>query len=257
MPSSNHFPVSAPMRSDSAGAGSTVAMGGVLRVICVRTGSSGTGFLHSSGNLITAEHVVRGAAPQEIFLAHSSGFQTNCSLVETDEVLDLALLKPVNVIQSSPLQICSANSFSIGDQVSTWGFPYGYSGTAPLLTVGYLSGVEDMKGVSRWVINAAFNSGNSGGPVLRIEDGTVIGVVSSKLAPLPPSIESVLEALANQQSGFLYTAVDAKGASFSLTEGQIVHSVLQFLRSQTQLVIGHSVILRSLREFLGRYGIAS
>lgn len=124
-----------------------------------------------------------------------------------------------------------------------------------MLTIGCLSGVENVNGIAKWVINAAFNSGNSGGPVLRLEDGSVIGVVASKLAPLPQHIESILAALANQQSGFIYTVTHPDGQQEQFSEGKLVGAVLEFLRSQTQLVVGHAVILANLRAFLYKEGL--
>ncbi len=122
------------------------------------------------------------------------------------------------------------------------GFPAGYSGLIPFLTVGYLAGgdrVLTQTGLTplRWVINAAFNGGNSGGPVLSQEDGSVIGVVSSKLAPIPPYIESALAALANQKSGFMYTRTLQQEKQDRIGKGKLW---LKFnhLRSQTQLVLG-------------------
>ena len=123
---------------------------------------------------------------------------------------------------------------------------------AELETVGFLSGVDRIPGTStlRWVVNAAFNSGNSGGPVLTVDDGAVVGVVSSKLAPIPPLIEGALEALGNQGSGFRYTRTMPDGTTVTISEGQLVAEVLNYLRSQTQLVLGHAVTSEDLRAFL-------
>jgi 2-succinyl-5-enolpyruvyl-6-hydroxy-3-cyclohexene-1-carboxylate synthase len=92
--------------------------------------------------------------------------------------------------------------------------------------------------------------------VVNVEDGTVIGVVSSKLAPLPAVIESALSALEKQVSGMVYTAKKADGTKFTLSEGQVIGAVLQYLRSQTQLVIGYAVPVKDLREFLKKNGVS-
>jgi len=104
-------------------------------------------------------------------------------------------------------------------------------------------------------VNAAFNGGNSGGPVLNAEDGSVIGVVSSKLAPIPPIIESALMALQQQSSGFMYTKTLPDGSQESISEGRVIGDVLRYLRSQTQLVLGHAVTSYDLRQFLINNGI--
>jgi hypothetical protein len=88
------------------------------------------------------------------------------------------------------------------------------------------------------------------GPVINVEDGTVIGIVSSKLAPIPQFIEAALEALKNQKSGFTFTAKQEGGQEITLTEGQVVGAVLTYLRSQTQLVVGHAVMAQDVHDFL-------
>jgi hypothetical protein len=109
--------------------------------------------------------------------------------------------------------------------------------------------------INRLVLNAAFNSGNSGGPLIRVEDGEVIGVVISKMAPMPPEIGSALAALKSQSFGLGYTHRRPDGSIAQVSEAQVVETVLEYLRSQTQLVIGHATEAGALREFLTKNGI--
>ena len=187
------LPTAGPLTTDSAGKQGDAAKRGVVRVVCLATGLGGTGFLHNSGAVLTAAHVVAGCQPKDLLLLPPSGGSFGVLKLVADSEKDLALLHPVAVLPGSPLTISSIAAPVIGAQVTTWGFPGGYDGLSPLLSVGYLSGVQEFKAPSgttihRWVVNAAFNGGNSGGPLLSVEDGRVIGVVSSKLAPLPPSL---------------------------------------------------------------------
>lgn len=260
-PSELQVPTATIVTTDSAGKAAEAAKLGVLRVICRPTSLGGTGFLHKSGNVLTAAHVVASCRPQDLILLTSNGQQFAVSNVTTDDDKDLALLRPVAKLPGSPLSISTESTPVIGAQVSTWGYPGGYDGLQPLLSVGYLSGTQEFSvasrpSVRRWVINAAFNGGNSGGPVLSVEDGRVIGVVSSKLAPLPESIAQILNVLSAQRAILQYERVNADGTKTSLSEGQIVAEVLNYLRSQVQLVIGYSVTTQDLSEFLTVNGIA-
>ena len=248
-------PVAAPVNTDFAGQGAQSALNSVMRVVSSKTNSMGTGFLHASGRVITAEHVVRAAGPGDIILLTSKNVQVASRSVLVDAKRDLAIVEPVTPFAGlNPLQLAGSSTLTIGTTVSTWGFPGGYSGFNPMLTVGYLSGVEAINGVDRYVVNAAFNSGNSGGPVLHLESGNVIGVVASKLTPLPPQIQQMLQALAQQQNGMQWT-VSVNGQTKNVSEAQIVAEILQFLRGQTQLVVGHAVILDDLKAFLSSQGL--
>jgi len=250
----------APMTTDLGGRSARVATASVYRLFCPKKRSAGTAFLHKSGKIITVGHVVEGANPPNIVLLGSDGGRIDVRSMIIDENLDLALLTPKQKIKAPALQITSKQEFSIGMQVSAWGYPAGYRGTRPLLVSGCLSGVDSErtpggKPARRWVVNAAFNSGNSGGPLVDIETGQVMGVVSSKLAPLPAEVESALNLLKTQRSGLSYTKKTADGTMERFSEAQLLEAVLQYLRSQTQLVIGYAVMTQDLKKFLKAQGI--
>lgn len=248
-----NIPVAAPIDTDSAGRGGDVAAQSVVRLICTAQARVGTGFLHKSGNIITADHVVRDCPQSEMILPN--GARAPVTTIATDQNHDLALLRPGIAIQATPLPIATKTDFKVGTQVSTWGFPAGYSGLSPMLSVGYLSGIDATRIASgpiirQWVVNAAFNGGNSGGPLIHIETGEVFGVVSSKLAPISREAAHIMQLLENQSSGLQYTGKTADGKDIALSEGQLVGRVLMELRRQVQLVIGKAVLLEDLTAFL-------
>jgi S1-C subfamily serine protease len=254
------LPTSAQVTTDLAGKAAVAMKQGVLRVICRSTSSGGTGFLHSSGNVLTAAHVVKGCNAQDLLLVTPVGQTFHAMNIDADEALDLALIRPTIAITGQALSIAPLAPPVIGMQVATWGYPGGYTGLTPLLSVGYLAGTQEFKdqlgtSVQRWVINAAFNGGNSGGPVISLENGTIVGVVSSKLAPVPQEITTILELLSKQQSGFTYTGTKADGSKVTYTEGQLIGEVLQYLRSQVQLVIGYAVSPADIAKFLKKRNI--
>ena len=219
----------------------------------------GTAFLHQSGAVITAAHVVQGIQPDQLVLRRASEFQSiPVANVVTDLDHDLALITPQNQITAKPFPLSSnRHKIHLGAAVTMWGYPSGYIGPAPLLTVGYLAGVEEIKTspgktTTKWVINAAINAGNSGSPLLLLDSDKpeVIGVAVSKLAPIPPHIVSFLNTLAKQQSGLLHPIQLPNGQTVQLTEGQLIAEVLHYLRSQIQLVIGYLTPIDDLRNFL-------
>jgi hypothetical protein len=249
----NTIPTAAPIDTDSAGRLGDIAIHAVIRLLCLERGAVGTSFLHKSGNLITADHVVRGCNNPQMVLP--DGKLASVTIIAGDQDLDLAIVKPGAAIAAKPLEIALANDFKVGTQVSTWGFPGGYRGLSPILSVGYLSGIDAYptssgKIIRKWVVNAAFNGGNSGGPLIHIETGAVFGVVSSKLAPISQETAHILNLLEKQTSGFVYTGKTSDGKDITFTEGQLIGKVLNELRAQVQLVIGQAVLREDLVAFL-------
>jgi len=206
---------------------------------------SSTGFGHKSGLVIAVEHLVRECDVTTLRITAPVGDSTGVSAVKVDAELDLALLTPtVSDFVKVPLDITIDTSLTMGAQLSTWGFPYGYDGRIPLLSVGYLAGVAE-HGIApnvvvrKWVVNGAINLGNSGGPLLDTRTARVVGVISSKLAPIPKDLEARLETLAKSGSG----------------EARTIAEILQHLRNQTQLVIGFATMTEDLRRFLKKNGV--
>lgn len=257
----SQIPVAAPMDTELAGRTADVAVPSVFRVLCPSKQSTGTGFLHKSGVIITAQHVISGCKPEEVLLLNFKGEQHAITNIVQDVNLDIAFLKPREKITGQCLSVSTNSVLKAGMQVSTWGFPEGYSGLAPLLTTGYISGFDSIDAsqggkIPRLVVNAAFNRGNSGGPLVEIEKGTVVGVVCSKLAPLPPYIENYLAALKkNTGTGVSYSGTKPDGTRIEIMESQILEEILQYLRSQTQLVIGYACMGEHLVQFLKSNGI--
>jgi S1-C subfamily serine protease len=185
-----------------------------------------------------------------------NGTRAAVTIIATDQDHDLALVKPSVAVAAPPLSIATTDDFKVGTQVSTWGYPGGYFGLSPMLSVGYLAGIDASrtgsgKIIRQWVVNAAFNGGNSGGPLVHIETGTVFGVVSSKLAPISNETAQILQALENNSgTGIMYNGKTADGKDVSFTEGQLVGRVLKELRQQVQLVIGKAVLREDLVAFL-------
>jgi S1-C subfamily serine protease len=244
--------IGAPLQTDSAGETAEVAQQGVTRVICRTTSFGGTGFLHKSGVVITAAHVIAGCTLPDLVIVTASGLQIGVASASADDVKDIAILRPTLTVPGSPLTIASVSEPRLGTQVITWGYPGGYDGPYPLLSVGYFAGVQDFnvwgdRKIRRWVINAAFNGGNSGGPLLSVENGQVIGLVTSKLAPLPKVIAAIIENLKNDKAG-VYSGTIINGQSVS--QAQLAGYVLEYLRTQVQLVIGYCVTAKDLNDFL-------
>jgi S1-C subfamily serine protease len=243
------------------GKSKTTATNAVFPIVLPNRQLLGTGFLHRSGKVITAYHVVQPRPLEEIRIATSGGELIEVTNCISNTNLDLAVLSLVKPLSGPSFGINTNEALEVGTPVMTWGFPGGYDGLTPLLSVGFISGSQITISplgvpIEHMVVNAAFNGGNSGGPLIDAENRTVVGVVVSKLAPLPRDIEVKIDGLKKNGLGLRYRGVDASGKSVEVgSESQLLADIINYLRSQVQLVIGYAVPAHYLRDFLKTAGV--
>ena len=143
------------------------AMQSVLLLMCPKTGSKGTGFLLTSGCVVTTAHVVERSRPGDIWGLDARGRRMTFSRVIADAGVDLALLRPSEPTFGD-FELAAVGKLELGLPLWAWGFPFGYVGPTPLVSVGHVAGYSAKRVrrrlVPQVVINGAFNVGNSGGP---------------------------------------------------------------------------------------------
>lgn len=162
----------------------------VVRIICNKTGElGGTGFLHKSSTIITAAHVISNCDYRYINVVFPDHTETGLLKMAYNTDIDIAVLYPEKSLDGRRvLTLSTANILTTGELITFWGFPDGVGGVTPILSTGHISGVEtdpinqDKDGIKPlstqlWILNANVNRGNSGSPVLRVADGTIIGLV--------------------------------------------------------------------------------
>ncbi len=145
----------------------------------------GSGFIYTStGQVITAAHVVEGATSITVTLADGRSFDG--TVVASDAATDVAIVRiAATGLPTIPLAWAGA---TIGQTVLAIGDPLGeYAGS---VTIGIVSGTDraitvadELTGQPRTLTgllqtDAAINQGNSGGPLVDAS-GSAIGVVSA------------------------------------------------------------------------------
>jgi S1-C subfamily serine protease len=139
-------------------------------------------FLNGEGLVLTAAHVVAGAASVEV--QDRSGKVTHAKIVRVSHAHDVALLSIAEAAGASggsfPCLDVDATTKHPGSDVYAIGAPTRQD-LAFSLTRGIISGIRTVDGTQLIQTDASVSPGNSGGPLLD-KQGRVIGVVSRKLA---------------------------------------------------------------------------
>lgn len=140
---------------------------------------SGTGFLidKQRGWFLTNAHVA-SRSPGKITLTFKEGKPIPAKRVHVDTFMDMAILAiPLDQIPASApvAQLdCSGLPYE-GASVFAYGHPWGLDYTA---SRGIVSGISWFPPQRLVQTDASINHGNSGGPLIRVSDGKVVGVSS-------------------------------------------------------------------------------
>ncbi len=145
-----------------------------------------------TGYIVTNHHVVEGAAEVEVTVNDSTSFRG--LVLGTDPERDLAVVS-ICCGNFPTLPFGDASSLEPGDEVVAMGYPLGLRGQATI-TRGIVSAMRYDSSRESEVIqtDAAFNPGNSGGPMLSM-DGRIVGINTFR-------IEESEEGRATQGLGF-------------------------------------------------------
>jgi serine protease Do len=159
----------------------------------------GTAFLcHSKGYMLTAAHVFNLTdklgfiPPRPINEFNSAQLDDNIAFIEVtvaqyDAVNDVALLKIVN-----PLSVAGSNNLlgtdelaPVGSSTCYLGFPHAHNGQHALKVSGTVlsSKLISKNGTRQFLFDAMVETCDSGGPLIDVATGRVIGVVSGRFSP--------------------------------------------------------------------------
>ncbi len=141
---------------------------------------TGTGFyINSEGWLLTNQHVVKDA--KEVDVRGADGVIRKASVVKTDVAGDVAVLKTKeSAAKWLPLM---TNEGTMGAAVFTVGFPNAdVQGVEPKFTDGRISSLSGIRDdPDHYQITVPAQPGNSGGPLVDVKTGAVVGIVAAVL----------------------------------------------------------------------------
>jgi len=156
------------------------------------TGQQGSGsgsgiIIGSDGVILTNNHVVDMASGGgSLTVNFSDGTSARATVVGTDPLTDLAVIKAQDVSGLQVAKLNASNTVDVGENVVAIGSPFGLEAT---VTSGIISALnrpvsigDDSSGTDTTYpaiqTDAAINPGNSGGPLVNM-NGEVIGINSS------------------------------------------------------------------------------
>lgn len=144
--------------------------------------ATGSGFIISdNGYIITCYHVVEGG--NEFIVDLYDGSEYSAEYVGGDQLYDVAVLK-INAENLQTVALGDSDNLIIGEDAIVIGNPLSLTFS---VSKGIISAtdrvidVDENEEISVFQLDAAVNSGNSGGPVFN-DRGQVIGLVDAKYA---------------------------------------------------------------------------
>lgn len=145
-------------------------------------GSLGSGFIvDASGIVITNNHVVNGA--DRVTVQMSDGREFSGRVLGRDPKIDVAVVKIDGQGRFTPIKWGDSDHIRVGDSVFAVGSPFGLGNT---VTSGIVSARGREIGAGPYddflQVDAAINSGNSGGPLFD-GAGRVVGVNTAIFSP--------------------------------------------------------------------------
>ena len=214
-----------------------------MNIIC-----KGTGFLISTGYVVTAYHVIENAYKIECLTPQG---WIDLKLAKYSKQHDIALLKPeIKWSKGIDIKLEVIPHLRKGEIVFTLGYPLTYYDLEPILSVGFLSSIQERNGVKRLIVNAAFNVGNSGGPLLNLQ-GDLLGIVVAKSVFIEPLMNDILQVLRKPGVDLVYNTVRLPGGiSEVITLSKVIQTIVKWVRNNIQTNIGEAVSVEHLVQLL-------
>jgi len=138
----------------------------------------GTGFIVDvdRGWVVTNRHVV-GESPSEVHVARRDGRFEPAKKLYVDPYIDIAVLETrLDGGRTADLD-CDHSAPGTGHPVGAYGHPWGFEYTG---TQGVISGQTTKWDRLMLQTDAPINAGNSGGPLISMRSGAIVGVNTSK-----------------------------------------------------------------------------
>ena len=149
---------------------------------------TGSAFCIKKNQFITCAHVIKHYDKNKELDDHLFFKDINVNLTQDGnyhraEVISVDLAKDIAILSCQTIDVEPFeldNDVQIGEDIFAIGSPHGYENNVSMGTVGSLDRkIFDYEGSPEYMfINLSVFSGNSGGPIIRISNGRVVGMVT-------------------------------------------------------------------------------
>lgn len=225
--------------------------------------SSGSGFM-VGGVFVTCAHVIDAALklPLKIKFPNAVGAQSKewglPNGIQSLEFLgyssehnyDFAVIQPPDGILVGPSLEFASQEPQVGIEVCGLGFPFEQEELT--ITRGIVSSISK-SGVARMLkLDMSINPSNSGGPLIALDSGKVVGVIARKATGLTRAFDQLMESFDNNikvldgRDGVTLMGVDPIKV-LQVTQNQM-KAVSQQIRRSAHVGIGWAVFIEPLRS---------
>jgi S1-C subfamily serine protease len=168
-------------------------------VVVIKTAGKGMGsgfFVSKDGMIITCSHVVGDAAKVEV--KDRGGHIFDGEVLDRSKERDLALIKVMGS-DFATLPLAAGGMPTVGREVIAIGTPEGLSWS---VSKGIVSALRSMRSAKVVQTDASFAHGSSGGPLIDLATGRVVGIASLTMASGPGSSVNFAIAAEEVQKAF-------------------------------------------------------
>jgi len=211
--------------------------------------STGSGFIvNEEGIVVTNSHVIINDQNAENLVQFDDGTEKQCTeIIHNDPEHDFIMLR-IEEGHYPAIDLGNYEEVEEGDDIYFGGYPLRSSHFT--INGGIVSSKFIESNIRLIQIDGSVNSGNSGGPLLNMDD-KVVGIVTEKAGGIDKKLLKISSAIKNRP-GTGMRIVYAKGSpnEFSVDPQQALADVIQIIHDYTSLGIGYAFSIEYVKSKL-------
>ena len=208
--------------------------------------SYGSGFLLDSSGLVASNsHVVLTDDPKDSGVVFHDGVQKNCiQIVYRDASHDFIILK-IEGDDHPSLDLGNYNDVEEGDDIYFCGYPLRSNNHT--IHGGWVSSKLNMNNINIIQLDASVNSGNSGGPLLNMED-KVVGIITRKAGGIDEKFLNIGKMVKNAPPTMTVGYTLTNGRTINFDPIKSIGELVEIIHDYTSVGIGYAYSIEYLKD---------